>query len=131
VGRPFVLQDGSLLMLAVSDVLVDGERLEGVGVDPDIVVPRELPYSAGRDPQLEAALDEAARLAAQATQASFSEISVDRSNATRAGRSGARPCSRSHGSQRLWVTRVRSAELQVLECLTFDDPVLSGAPRNA
>jgi len=67
-GRPFVLKDGSLLMLAVSDVLVDGERLEGIGVEPDIVVPRELPYSAGRDPQLEAALDEAARQAAQATQ---------------------------------------------------------------
>jgi carboxyl-terminal processing protease len=67
-GQPFVLRDGSLLMLATADVLVDGERLEGVGVEPDLAVPRELPYSAGRDPQLEAALDEAARLAAHASQ---------------------------------------------------------------
>jgi C-terminal processing protease CtpA/Prc len=67
-GQPFALRDGSLLMLATADVLVDGERLEGIGVEPDIVVPRDLPYSAGRDPQLEAALDEAARLATQATQ---------------------------------------------------------------
>jgi len=59
-GRPFVLRDGTLLMLAVADVTVDGERLEGVGVEPDVLVPRELPYSAGRDPQLEAALDQAA-----------------------------------------------------------------------
>jgi len=62
-GQPFVLRDGSLLMLATADVLVDGERLEGVGVEPDLVVPRVLPYSAGRDPQLEAALDEAAKRA--------------------------------------------------------------------
>ena len=32
-GRAFVLRDGSLLLLvAVLDVLVDGQRLEGVGV---------------------------------------------------------------------------------------------------
>jgi carboxyl-terminal processing protease len=56
------LRDGSLLMIAVADVQVDGERLEGIGVEPDLAVPRDLPYSAGRDPQLEAALTEAARL---------------------------------------------------------------------
>jgi carboxyl-terminal processing protease len=54
-GRPFILSDGSLLYLAVADVLVDGERLEGVGVEPDIVVERELPFSNGADPQLDAA----------------------------------------------------------------------------
>ncbi len=61
-GSPFPLPDGSILYLAVMDVLVDGQRLEGVGVAPDIEVPFELPYSAGADPQLEAAIDEAARL---------------------------------------------------------------------
>lgn len=56
-GRPFILSDGSLLYLAVADVLVDGERLEGVGVEPDVVVERDLPFSNGADPQLEAARD--------------------------------------------------------------------------
>jgi carboxyl-terminal processing protease len=55
-GRAFMLPDDSLLLLAVADVLVDGERLEGVGVAPSIEVPFELPYSEGRDPQLEEAL---------------------------------------------------------------------------
>ena len=61
-GRPFLLSDGSLLFLAVQDILVDGERLEGVGVTPDAAVAAELPYAEGRDPQLERALDVAAEL---------------------------------------------------------------------
>ena len=36
---------------------VDGVRLEGVGVPPDVEVEIELPYAGGADPQLEAALD--------------------------------------------------------------------------
>jgi carboxyl-terminal processing protease len=60
-GRGFLLRDGSLLVLAVSDVRVEGERLEGRGVIPDIEVPFRLPYAAGRDPQLEAALAELAQ----------------------------------------------------------------------
>jgi carboxyl-terminal processing protease len=48
-----------VLYLAVKDVLVDGERLEGVGVSPDIAVPDRLEYAAGADPQLERAIDEA------------------------------------------------------------------------
>ena len=59
-GRPFLLSDGSLLFLAVHDVRVDGERLEGVGVTPDVPVSPDLPYAEGRDPQLERALDLAA-----------------------------------------------------------------------
>jgi carboxyl-terminal processing protease len=55
-GRPFLLSDGSLLFLAVEDVLVDGERLEGTGVTPDVPVAADLPYAEGRDPQLERAL---------------------------------------------------------------------------
>jgi carboxyl-terminal processing protease len=56
-GRPYLLADGSLLLLAVDDILVDGEHLEGKGVAPDIAVPAELRYAEGRDPQLERALD--------------------------------------------------------------------------
>ncbi|MEX2220001.1 MAG: S41 family peptidase [Phycisphaerales bacterium] len=54
-GGPHVLGDGSLLLLVGSDVRVDGEKLEGVGVEPDVPVARLLPYSAGADPQLERA----------------------------------------------------------------------------
>lgn len=56
-GRGFLLSDGSFLMVAVNDVAVDGERLEGKGVTPTIEVPRELPYSKGSDPQLERAVE--------------------------------------------------------------------------
>jgi carboxyl-terminal processing protease len=55
-GRAFILPDDTLLLLAVADVLVDGERLEGNGVTPSIEVPFDVPYSEGRDPQLEEAV---------------------------------------------------------------------------
>lgn len=55
-GRLFVLSDNSFLFLAVSGGNVDGEVLEGVGVTPDIEVPRPIPYSKGDDPQLARAL---------------------------------------------------------------------------
>lgn len=38
-GRAFLLGDGSLLLLAVAEVRVDGQRLEGVGFTPTIDVP--------------------------------------------------------------------------------------------
>lgn len=56
-GRGFLLSDGSFLMVAVSDVAVDGERLEGKGVAPTITVAFEIPYAAGRDPQLDKAVE--------------------------------------------------------------------------
>jgi carboxyl-terminal processing protease len=56
-GQINLLSDGSLLFLAVQDIEVDGERLEGVGVKPDVEVPAGLEYAEGRDPQLERALD--------------------------------------------------------------------------
>ena len=59
-GRPFIMFDGSLLYLAVQDVRVDGRRLEGIGVEPDIVVPFDLRYSAGADPRLDRAIQVAA-----------------------------------------------------------------------
>ena len=55
-GRPFLLSDGSLLYLAVMDAEVDGQRLEGVGVVPDVEVPDQLDLAAGADPQLERAV---------------------------------------------------------------------------
>lgn len=60
-GRGFLLPDNSLLELAVADVFVDGKRLEGVGVTPDIPVPFDIRYAAGADPQLATALDEVTR----------------------------------------------------------------------
>ena len=66
-GRCFLLSDRSLLYLAVSDFLVNGNRLEGVGVSPDVEVPDNLEYAAGADPQLDEALDLAAESATKAT----------------------------------------------------------------
>ena len=56
-GRAFLLRDNSLLMVAVLDVLVDGQRLEGRGVTPTIDTPFSLEYAQGKDPQLERAVD--------------------------------------------------------------------------
>jgi carboxyl-terminal processing protease len=56
-GRAFVLRDGSLLLVAVLDVLVDGQRLEGRGVTPTIDTPFSLEYAQGKDPQLERAVE--------------------------------------------------------------------------
>ena len=55
-GRAFLLSDGSLLLLAVADVRVDGQRLEGLGVTPTIEVPWVVEYAQGKDPQLERAI---------------------------------------------------------------------------
>jgi carboxyl-terminal processing protease len=56
-ARAFLLSDGSLLILAVNDVFVDGQRLEGVGVTPTIEVSFPVEYAQGKDPQLERALE--------------------------------------------------------------------------
>ena len=52
----FLMSNGDLLLLAVADVRVDGQRLEGVGVAPTIEVPFDPAFAAGSDPQLERAL---------------------------------------------------------------------------
>lgn len=57
-----VLSDGSLLYIAVADVKIAGNRLEGRGVTPDIEVPFDPTYAAGADPQLERAVGAAAVL---------------------------------------------------------------------
>ena len=57
-GRPYVMDDGSLLYLAVVDVHVDdNQRIEGVGVEPDIEVPFVVEYAQGADPQKERAIE--------------------------------------------------------------------------
>jgi carboxyl-terminal processing protease len=59
-GRAFLMQDGSLLYLAVADVYLDNNlRLEGKGVAPDIEVPFSPEYAQGKDPQKERAIAEA------------------------------------------------------------------------
>lgn len=55
-GSPFCLPDGALLYLAIADNTVDGKSLEGNGVEPDVVVPLDVRYSAGRDSQIDEAL---------------------------------------------------------------------------
>lgn len=56
-GRCFKLSDGSLLYLAVKDIEIDGERLEGRGVEPHVKVADALPFANGADPQLDKAID--------------------------------------------------------------------------
>ena len=64
-GSPFVMADGSLLYLAVSDGLLDGKRPEGHPVVPDVEVPFKLEYAGGGDPQKIAAVDSIAKAVRQ------------------------------------------------------------------
>ncbi|MGO9423683.1 S41 family peptidase [Roseiarcus sp.] len=57
----FLIGDEGLLLLAVEDVLIDGKRLEGVGVEPTIAVPFDRRYAAGADPRLDRALEALSR----------------------------------------------------------------------
>ena len=61
-GKPNRLSDGSMLYVAVGTILVDGVALESHPIAPDVPVDDQLEYAGGRDPQLERALDVAARL---------------------------------------------------------------------
>ena len=60
-GRCFLMPGNFLLYLATLDVLNDGQRLEGQGVLPDVEVPAAPPFADGFDPQLEKALELAAK----------------------------------------------------------------------
>lgn len=62
-GSLYPLSNGDVVYVAVSDVRVDGMRLEGVGVTPDIEVAFDRRYAAGRDSQFEAAAALAAGMA--------------------------------------------------------------------
>jgi carboxyl-terminal processing protease len=61
-GRAYLMSNGNLLLLAVADVSVDGERLEGRGVTPSIEAPFDIRYAQGRDPQLARAIDTLTRM---------------------------------------------------------------------
>ena len=67
-AQAFLLSDDSLLLVPVNDVTVDGERLEAVGVEPDVEVLRPLPYSQGADAPLDRAIEIAAEAARRAGQ---------------------------------------------------------------
>ena len=57
-GSPYLMRDGSLLYVAVTNVFVNGnQRLEGKGVIPDIIIPFPLEYAQGVDPQKQKALE--------------------------------------------------------------------------
>jgi carboxyl-terminal processing protease len=58
----FLMGNGDLLLLPVEDVLVDGQRLEGIGVAPTIEVPFDLLYAAGKDSQLDRAVQVLSRM---------------------------------------------------------------------
>jgi carboxyl-terminal processing protease len=51
-SRLYPLPGGAVLQLAVADLDIDGERLEGVGVSPDIEVERPVAFTEGADPVL-------------------------------------------------------------------------------
>jgi carboxyl-terminal processing protease len=62
-GMPHVMPGDLLLYVAETSDTFDGKPLEGAGVAPDIRVERPLPYAAGADPVLEAAVEQLARRA--------------------------------------------------------------------
>jgi len=42
--------------------VINGKRLEGIGVEPDIKVPFDIRFAAGKDIQLERAKDEMVKI---------------------------------------------------------------------
>jgi carboxyl-terminal processing protease len=61
-GRKKEISSDSFLYYGACDMLIDGMRLEGVGVEPDIEVPFDIRFAAGKDIQLQRAKDEIVRL---------------------------------------------------------------------
>lgn len=58
-ARGYMLPDGSLLEIPVAGVELDGRKLEGVGVMPDVSAPFDIRYADGHDPQFDAAMERA------------------------------------------------------------------------
>ena len=56
------ISEDSLLLYGAAMLDVDGKRLEGVGVAPDIEVPFDIRFAGGKDIQLERAKDEMIKL---------------------------------------------------------------------
>ncbi|MHC4440651.1 MAG: S41 family peptidase [Planctomycetota bacterium] len=61
-GRKKEISSDSFLYYGACDMLIDGKRLEGVGVGPDIEVPFDIRFAAGKDIQLQRAKDEMVRI---------------------------------------------------------------------
>jgi len=61
-GRKRDISSDSFLYYGAFKMLIDGKRLEGVGVEPDIEVPFDIRFAAGKDIQLKRAKDEMVRL---------------------------------------------------------------------
>jgi len=61
-GKKKEISSDSILYYGAADMLIDGKRLEGVGVEPDIEVPFDIRFAAGKDIQLKRAKDEMVRL---------------------------------------------------------------------
>lgn len=61
-GRKKDISSESFLYYGAFDMLIDGKHLEGVGVEPDIEVPFDIRFAAGKDIQLKRAKDEMVRL---------------------------------------------------------------------
>ncbi len=61
-GKKKQISEDSILFYCVCMKVIDGKRLEGIGVEPDIEVPFDIRFAAGRDIQLERSKDEMVRL---------------------------------------------------------------------
>ena len=61
-GRKKEISSDSFLYFGACGMLIDGKRLEGVGVEPDVEVPFDIRFAAGKDIQLERARDEIVKL---------------------------------------------------------------------
>ena len=61
-GRKRDISSDSFLYFGATHMLIDGKPLEGVGVKPDIEVPFDIRFAAGKDIQLERAKDEMVKL---------------------------------------------------------------------
>ena len=56
------ISSDSFLYYGAFKMIIDGKNLEGVGVEPDIEVPFDIRFAAGKDIQLERAKDEMVKL---------------------------------------------------------------------
>ena len=61
-GMKKEISSDSFLYYGACNMLIDGKRLEGVGVEPDIEVPFDIRFAASKDIQLERAKDEIVQL---------------------------------------------------------------------
>lgn len=61
-GRKKRVSQDSILYYCTCMLVIDGKRLEGVGVEPDVHVPFDVRFAGGRDAQLDRAKDEMVKL---------------------------------------------------------------------